>query len=475
MLENLVFHESFDSTRTADRDAEPNLAQAQAEALVSLLLGHTLTVPNTYAFDSRGVLDLISAVLSAREEVSSGLRRGSPARERLTEARPFLLCWHGSDSFLEACANQLRNSEPLNERFVLSAWNAIDLKPEMRRDLADALLAAPRPEPPAWLKDYDDFPEHFDALRAIDQYAAEYGRGRPTSSAAGTDLITYLEYYHELGASDGQLDALAPVWGCPADIAMALRQRLHEEMVKAAAEKNRKDQKRLTRRSWVHVAVREAREQRRSDLQLLEQLKELIDTFYNARLAQSAYAEHGFLSSVPRSADNDLEQVNDLAVRVIGHLRSNTSEPPLRGVFTASANVPYLEVAPLRRLFQAYWEIIGDDERCGTWHASCNRVNKLLGERPPTPSSRQRSGWTSRFKEAWSDHMSLLSRQLPQVVRTDDSTLWVTVRLNQAEYQQAHHAWSVADEEIRPVTAEEVETTLATGRYVSDIAAGVSE
>ena len=43
--------------------------------------------------------------------------------------------------------------------------------------------------------------------------------------------------------------------------------------------------------------------------------------------------------------------------------------------------------------------------------------------------------------------MSLLSRQLPQVVRTDDSTLWVTVRLGQAEYQQAHHAWSVADEE----------------------------
>ena len=471
MLENLVFHESFDSTRTADRDAEPNLAQAQAEALVSLLLGHTLTMPNTYAFDSRGVLDLVSAVLWAREEVGSGLRRGSSARERVTESRPFLLCWHGSDSFLEACAKQLRTFESINERFVLSAWNAIDLDRKRRYELADSLLAAPHPQPLSWLQLYDDLPELFDALRAIDQYAAEYGRGRPTSSAAGTDLITYLEYYHELGASDGPLNTLATDSGCPPDTAMALWQRLDEEMAKAVAEN---DENRLMRRSWVHVAVREAREQARGDLELLEQLKELIDTFYNARLAQSAYAEHGFLSSVPRSEDNDLEEVNDLAIGVIGHLRSNTSEPPLKGVFTASADVPYLEVAPLRRLFQAYWEIIGDDERHRTWQASCNRVNKLLGQRPPTASSRQRSGWTSRFKEAWGDHMSLLSRQLPQVVRTDDSTLWVTVRLGQAEYQQAHHAWSVAGEETRPLTAEEAETTLATGRYVSDIAAGVS-
>lgn len=472
MPENLVFHESFDSTRTADRGAQPNLAQAQAEALVSLLLGHTLTVSNTYAFDSRGVLDLVSAVLSARDEVISGLRHDSSARERLAQARPFLLCWHGSDSFLEACAKQLRTFESINERFVLSAWNALDLERERRYALADSLLAAPHPEPPAWLQQYHDLPQLFDALQAINRFAAEYGRGRPTSSAPGTDLIEYLKYYHDLGASDGPLEALAPRWGCPADTAMALRQRLHEEMVKAADEN---DQNRLTRRSWVHVAVREAREQRRNDLELLEQLKELIDTFYNARLAQSAYAEHGFLSSVPRSADNDLEQVNDLAVGVIGHLRSNTSRPPLAGVFTASANVPYLAVAPLRRLFQAYWEIIGDDERYRTWQASCNRVNKLLGQRPPIAGSRERKGWNSRFKEAWGDHMSLLSRQLPQVVRTDDSTLWVTVQLDQAQYQQAHHAWSVADEEARPLTAEEAETTLATGRYVSDIAGGVSE
>src|SRR5262249_37630316 len=55
MTSNFVFHEAFDSTRTADRHSAPNLAQAQAEALVSLLLGHSLSLTNTYAFDSRGV------------------------------------------------------------------------------------------------------------------------------------------------------------------------------------------------------------------------------------------------------------------------------------------------------------------------------------------------------------------------------------------------------------------------------------
>ena len=129
MTSNFVFHESFDSTRTADPRTAPNLAQAQAEALVSLLLGHSLSLTNTYAFDSRGVLDLTRAVLDARNDVMGTLRTGSAQRQRLLEARPFLLCWFGADSFLEACAGQLRRIERENtdNRFLLSAWNPIDL------------------------------------------------------------------------------------------------------------------------------------------------------------------------------------------------------------------------------------------------------------------------------------------------------------------------------------------------------------
>src|ERR1017187_2359676 len=101
------------------------------------------------------------------------------------------------------------------------------------------------------------------------------------------------------------------------------------------------DPDRLKSRSWVYVAAREAREQDRDDLGLLEQLKELIDTFYNARLAQSAYAEHAFLSSVPRSSDVDeLKYVKALAVGVIGHLRPEAQGPPMAGVFTLAADEP---------------------------------------------------------------------------------------------------------------------------------------
>ena len=202
MSELFIFHESFDSTRTADGTSQVNLAQTQAEALVSLLLGHTLAVNNTYGFDSRGVLELASAMISARDEVQVRLRRGTPAHERLTEARPFLLCWYGAGSFFEACAGQLRNinEKRPEERFLLSAWKAIDLDWQKRRELADALLDPSGPVAPPWLSEYDRFPELFEALVTINRYASGYDRGRAASREPGTDLSGYLNYYHELGA-----------------------------------------------------------------------------------------------------------------------------------------------------------------------------------------------------------------------------------------------------------------------------------
>ncbi len=468
MPENLIFHESFDSTRTADRGAQPNLAQAQAEALVSLLLGHTLAVTNTYAFDSRGVLDLVPAVLSARDEVSSK-SRNPVARERLAQASPFQLSWHGAQSFFQACAKQLRTIEPLDKRFLLSAWGAIDLEVPRRLELADALLATPHPKPPAWLQEYDDFPEHFDALRAINDFAAQYGRGTASNPEPGTDLITYLEYYHQLGADDGPLRTLAKASKCPEDIAMALWQRLDEEMARAA----KNDADRLKSRSWVYVAAREAREQERDDLELLELLKELIDTFYNARLAQSAYADSDFLSSVPRSSDDDgLRRVNDLAVHLIGQMRSDTSRPPLEGVFTAPSSAPQLPVEPLRRLFVAFWEVIEDDERHRTWQASCNRVNGLLLRRSRESASARSPASARAFTEAWNDHLTLLSRQLPGVVRTDDGTLYVTTRQGNVNYQQIHRVQSV--DPGATIVSEEADAILAAGRYLTNLAEGVS-
>jgi hypothetical protein len=470
MSELFIFHESFDSTRTADGTSRVNLAQAQAEALVSLLLGHTLALNNTYGFDSRGVLELTSAMISARDNVRSGLRPGTMAHERLTREQPFLLCWYGADSFFEACASQLRNfnEEQPEERFVLSAWKAIDLDWQKRRQLADALLHPDGPVAPSWLSQYDQFPEMFEAVVTFNRYASEYDRGRAASREKGTDLIAYLNYYHELGANGGPLPELAPTWGCPADIAMALWDRLDKEMAKAAAAEQEKDRKRLASRSWVHVAVGKARESAADDLELLEQLMELINTFYNARLSQSVYARHGFMSSAPRSADNDLEYVNDLAVGVIGHLHPDTTPPPLRGAFTGTSEQPQLQTPPLRRLFRDYWEVVADEESYNVWSKSCERMTGVLNRlgKPGSPDRRIRAG---EFRDAWDDHLSLLSNRVPEVVRADDGTgtLRVAVQPGQDTYQQALRS---SDEETRPLTDDEADTLLATASYTSALA-----
>ena len=471
MLDNLVFHESFDSTRTAGGGAEPNLAQAQAEALVSLLLGHSLALNNTYAFDSRGVLELVRAVLAARDDVNGGIRPSAPARERLTQARPFLVTWYGASSFVEACAAQLRRCDPgdLEHRFLLSAWNAIDLHPDLRSQLADGLLAEPRPVAPSWLEEYPKLTGHFDALQTIIGYAENYDRGVPASQQKGTDLLAYLDCYHELGGEAGRLADLAERWECPADIAMALWQRIDRELSQDGG------REKLASRSWIHLAAGMARDQHDPDLGLLEQLKELIDTFYNARLAESSYAEHAFLSSVPRSSDVDeLKYVNALAVGVIGHLRPEAQGPPMAGVFTLAADEPELEVAPLRQLFRAYWEIIADDEGRLIWQESCDEVNGLLRAKSLANDVKSREIWAGRFGEAWADHMSLLGRQLPEVVRTDDGNLRVAVRQDGVDYYYAHHAEPSADEGARLLTGDEVDTAMATSRYVSNMVRWVS-
>lgn len=473
MASNVVFHEAFDPTRTADRHSAPNLAQAQAEALVSLLLGHSLSLPSSYAFDSRAVLDLVRAVLSARDDVAGTLRAGSAGRQRLLEARPFLLCWFGADSFFDACAERLRRMDPRNpdNRSLLSAWNAIDLDYERRRDLAEALLSGPDPEPPKWLKEYADLPGYFDAVTMINRYARVYDRGRPASQENAVDVIDYLDHFRQLGAA-GELRRLAARWSCPEDVAIKLWERIDHELDQPAG------RPKLSNRSWINVASWLAERQKDPDWDVLILLKELIDTFYNARLAQSSYADHDFLSSVPRSGDTEeLQSVNMLAVNIINHKRTDLARPPLEGVFMAPADGPQLEVKPLRQLFRVYWDMIGDDDRRRTWQESCDAVNALLVRRPETaadgkaPDAGRQAKiyhvWAQRFRHAWASHMALLSQQVPDIVLTDDWTLHVVVRQDQAVFRHSHR---VTGEETQALTSAEVDAMLATGGYVSKIA-----
>jgi hypothetical protein len=474
MASNFVFHESFDSTRTADPRTAPNLAQAQAEALVSLLLGHSLSLTNTYAFDSRGVLDLTRAVLDARNDIIGTLRAGSAPQQRLLKARPFLLCWFGADSFLAACAGQLKriDRENTDNRFLLSAWNAIDLDYERRHQLAAALLSGPNPEPPKWLTEYPDLIGHFEAVTAIERYARDYDRGRLASTERPVDLINYLDYYRQLGQDD-LLRPLSPQWSCPEDVAVMLWERIDAELRQEGG------RQKLSNRSWIHVAARLAEERQDPDWENLIQLKEMIDTFYNARLAQSGYADHDFLSSVPRTSETEeMVNVNNLAVGVINHKRDDVVRPPLDGVFTAPSDEPQLEVKPLRLLFRVYWDIIGDDESYRTWQRSCDVVNGLLNRRPQvdekTPDARDMKryrDWAGQFTEAWADHMTLLSRQLPEVVRTDDRTLQVSIKQGQSVFRHSHRLTS---EDGARLTPAEIDDLLSTGGYVSKVAGWVN-
>jgi hypothetical protein len=474
MESSVVFHEAFDPTRTSDRHSAHNLAQAQAEALVDLLLGYTLSLPDTSAFDSRAVLDLVRVVLSARDDVARTLRAGSAGHRRLMEARPFLVCWFGADSFSGACAQRLRRMDPDNpgNRSLLSAWSAIDLDYERRCDLADTLLSGPDPERPKWLEEYADLPGHFDAVTMISRYAGAYDRGRPFSMGNAVDLIDYLEHFRQLGAS-GELRRLASQWGCPEDVAIRLWERIDREMDQLDGRPI------LSSRSWIHVAVWLAERHKDPDWDVLILLKELIDCFYNARLAQACYADHAYVSSVRRTSNAvQLQSVNRLAVNIINHKMGRVVQPPQDGVFMPPVRAP-LGAMPLRQLFRAYWEIVGDDDRHRTWQASCGAVNDMLRRRVRSTADgevagqeKERKGqgyreWTSRFRDAWAIHMSVLAGQLPRIMPTDDRTLRVVVGQDGAAFRRSHRA---SGEEAQALTPAEAEVILATGRYVSDIA-----
>jgi hypothetical protein len=469
MPDNLVFHESFDSTRTADSNTSPNVAQAQAEALISLLLDHSISISNTYAFDSRGVLELMRALLSARDDIGKSLDPHSQARGRLVRAEPVLITFYGASSFVEACVAQLRKCDPGDpeNRFLLSAWGSIDLRPDLRTELADALLRGPRPAPPPWFKEYPELVEHLDALQMTMEYASAYNRGVPADSRPGTQVIDYLEYFHRLGTEHQHMARFAEDYKCPADIAMAMWERVNDEL---SADGGRD---KLSSRSWIHVEVSKT-DRDDPSLPLLEQLKELVDTFYNARLAESAYAEHNFLSSVPRSSDIDeLKYVNSLAAGVIRNLQPGAMVPPMAGVFTAADNAPELAPPALRRLFRAYWEIIADEERHRVWRQSCAKVNDQLRVRPQ-PGAASFGDWAQRFGESWADHLSLLTRQLPEVVRTEGGALRVAVGMDNSRYECVQFARPSADAEAEVLTSEEVDTALATSRYISNLARWVN-
>src|ERR1700722_8726142 len=146
MTQRMVFPSSFDSTRYTAADPvtdHPNPAQAQAEAVTTLLLGRPLGLNNTYAFDSRTVLSLLHATLTARRAVREGAT--PDGQQRIDDADPFILRWYAptadQTNFASCCAEQLLRLELPGRRFVLSHWKKIDGDDAARTALAAALTA----------------------------------------------------------------------------------------------------------------------------------------------------------------------------------------------------------------------------------------------------------------------------------------------------------------------------------------------
>lgn len=442
MTKRLVFPSSFDSTRyTAvhPRDDHPNLAQAHAEAVTTLLLGRPLGLTNSYALDSRTVLNLIRETLLAREAARKTATT-SGERERIDNADPFKLRWYAptpdQKDFLSCCAEQLLRLEP-GRRFILSAWKQIDGNNRARTDLANALTAE-EPQFPSSLKELDssdgELEQSFETLILLNEYCRG-GDGR--SQASGKSHVSLLEYVLDFEGLDGTELQQVIDGKIDIDTVMHLRESISEqpERVKGA-------------RSWAHQMVENAGGEDHCGDFLLQQ-RQLIDTLYNEVLADSVGSNHDLLSSVPRTVGNEkLEQVNVLALNLIrfskqrrraeltaaGDAEVPASYDPatdMSEVFAAASAAPDLPASPVRALLVAYWQLLANEETWRAWQASCEYLEDSLDTALRRRANGQRAG--AQLSEAWQAHLDTLQGQLPHVVNYEGA-LASTIELSGKGY-----------------------------------------
>jgi len=451
-----VFHESLDSTRSTVLDPahHPNLAQAQAEALVTLFLGRSLSVNNTYAFDSRSLLELADALLSTMNQVRKGASESQ--KDRLDAQRPIVVHVFGANDFFGACAQQLRRVTP-GARFRLSAWQPIDHDDKARESLAAALhSAAPGP---TWLQpDYPELEEQFDTLVRLDSYLKVKGRGR--SATARTPAISLPEYVSHLQSlPSAEVLRIARERDCPEDLAVFL----HGAVAGMPAED--------VNRGWAHDAVVAARGNQ-AVLFKKEQVRELVDTLYNAVLADSAFAEFGYMTSVPRTdGRKELQGINRFAVGLIRDMwkkltmrgsadprdRTTRIEPTMSGVFTIGANAPHLPKPSLRQVFRAYWELVADNDRWQPWQDSCANLHRLLTRTDPVDNA---------LRNAWSAHLATLETQVRGIVRTEQDNEQDMLAIETIEGRQTN--------QLEDGPAPSPDEVAVAGEYLDHMARGVA-
>lgn len=453
----LVFHESFDSTRaTAEHpDDHPNLAQAQAEAVISLLLGRSLSVNHTYAFDSRGLLELADVVLQTWEQAK---RHASGAgRAALAEARPIVLHRFRQPTFFAACCDQLRRSDNTAiNYFELSAWKPINDSPRVRQALADTLEHgdSTRHPLPAEIRQNPQLARYLAVLRRLNAYfeeSAAYGRDREARfpQAPLQAYVTRL-----LALSPQQLTELVAGCGCPAETAERLQAAVRQKAAEAT------DGVATVNRYWVHKEGGPAWR----DPILGDQLRELVDTLYNAVMADSAYAQFAYMSSVPRVDGRDeLKHANALAMELIRDTRLAPGELPapdggrrsvrMAGMLAAAEATPELSVAPLRAVFEAYWALLADDERRNAWQDSCTSLDGLVRRDSPVDQ---------HLRDAWRAHLSQLETSLPHLLGVERGRLAVPIQTGDVGCEQTM--------DLDQPSEDELNRSFAAGEYLDDLA-----
>jgi hypothetical protein len=471
MAQIAVFHSSFDSTRYtgADRRADhPNLAQAQAEAVTSLLIGRTLLVNNTYAFDSRTVLNLIRSVLDTRERVRNQV--GRSGRERIDATSPVVLRWFGKDDFFSCCADQLLRMNP-GRRLVLSYWKAIDGNDQARKDLAAALMSR-APSLPVSVREHEGLEDAYETLRKFDDYCRRQGCGA-LSGGPKIPLLTYLQDLENLERSE--LETIIRATKDPYRIDIDTVMKLRESMSKVDPDVKQA-------RSWAHEAVNRAggEDARGIDIFLLEQ-RQLVDTLYNEVLADSAGSGSELLSSVPRTVGAaNLERVNAFALELIKYIQARRStslaenadvvgdkldlKPGMSELFAAGDAGPDLPVAPLEQLLVAYWELTADDDRWLAWRDSCDQVQFAVERAERLYSVGRPAG--SQLSEAWAAHLDMLQAQLPHV-HAAEQALITSIELQGKTFHTETRPQA-------PDATEPIRASMAAGEYIDRYLQGSS-
>jgi hypothetical protein len=428
MPQEIVFHESFDSVRARSLDpyVNPQLAQVQTETLLTLFLGRSITINNGQAFDSRSVLSLLGMIFDAAAVVADRTA-GKTELDLYRSHPPVIMRRHNAPTLLQGSISQLARLDP-GDRFILSAWQHINGEDSARLELADIMRRVERGARldsialPDFVSKDSLASEQLFTLERLHEYLIQLPDVNLETTKTPWLLAERIHLIQEKGIA--WLIDIAEKANCPGDHAEAIYRAIR------GREAN------LVNRTWVYGTAFEEE----VGSVAVPLVRELVDTLYNAQLANSAAATDAYLSTPPRSRNVVADaQVNELALAVATVKqdaavteRKLDDAAPMSGIFKNVGMERNLSVEPLPLIFQAYWELIADADQRRTWQRSCDDVNRLGRHRGDGPDMR------FEFAEAWDNHLALLRGCFSDAVHVEGDSLQVVGSLDGETFAQSN-------------------------------------